>query len=227
MARRSARIVRPDREVLKSFLAATSRPAGTLQYHQLQGFLFSVASAPELILPSEWLPMVFAQQTPGYRSVAEARSIVDELVLVYNEINGGVAAGAPTLPGDCVFRDDALKNLESDAPVSQWSHGFTLGYDWLSDLWTPYVPEDDDVFGAIVMVLSFFTSRRLAEAYRKELKLPGALKVTATTMRGLFPESVREYARLGRMISDAAAEHGMRRTQPSKISRANRRTRRR
>ncbi|MEY4635550.1 MAG: hypothetical protein RJA55_1348 [Acidobacteriota bacterium] len=95
MARRSVKAVGLGREPLKAFLAAPSRPVGTLQYHQLQGFLFSVTSAPELILPSEWLPMVFGEKEAGYRSLAEAQSIVGEVMSLYNDINAGVAEGAP------------------------------------------------------------------------------------------------------------------------------------
>ena len=227
MARRSANVVNRNREVLKTFLAAPSRPAGTLQHHQLQGFLFAVTSSPEVILPSEWIPIVFAERDAGYRNIAEAQSIVGELMSVYNAINAGVAAGTPRLPVDCAFRDDALENLEPDAPVSQWSQGFTLGHDWLSETWDPYVPEDDDEFGPIVLALSFFASRRLAEAYRKELKLPQPLKAIATTIRDLFPEALCEYARLGRMISRVVAEHETPRTQQRTTPRKNRRARRR
>ena len=227
MARRSANVLRPDREALKAFLAAGSRPAGTLQYHQLQGFLFSVTSSPEVLLPSDWLPLVFADHEPGYRHIAEARSIVGALISAYNDINAGVAAGTPTLPADCAFRDDALKNLEPDAPVSQWSQGFTLGHDWLRETWQRYVPEDDDSFGTIVLALSFFSARRLAEAYRKELRLPQSLAAIATTIRDVFPEALRDYARLGRMISGIVAEHETPTTPRTKTPGKNRRAGRR
>jgi hypothetical protein len=45
-------------QALKTFLEDPGRPAGTLKYHELQGFLFAVASASELVLPSEWMPFV-------------------------------------------------------------------------------------------------------------------------------------------------------------------------
>ena len=84
-----------------------------------------------------------------------------------------------------------------------------LGHGWLSDTWDSYLPEDegDDEFGVLVLALSFFATRRLARAYSKELKLPQSLNATATTIRGLFPDALRQYARLGRMISAVLAEH--------------------
>ena len=50
-----------DPQLLTPFLDDPDRPAGTLRYHELQGFLFTVASAPELVPPSEWLPVIFGE----------------------------------------------------------------------------------------------------------------------------------------------------------------------
>lgn len=218
MVKRSAKAARSGRKALKTFLAAPSRPAGTLQYHQLYGFLFAVTSSPELILPSEWMPIVFGDQGAGYRSLAEGQSIIGEVMSVYNEINAGVVAGQPALPGGCEFRDDPLENLDPDTPVSQWAQGYMLGHDWLLETWEHYLPDDDEdkEFGSLVLVLSFFAGRRLAEAYRKEFKLRRSLQEAATTVRGLFPDALREYARLGRMIAAVVAEHDASRTVPGK-----------
>ena len=57
MGRRRASV-----DSLRAFLEQPARPAGTLTYHELQGFLFAVVSAPELVRPSEWLPLIFNEQ---------------------------------------------------------------------------------------------------------------------------------------------------------------------
>jgi uncharacterized protein len=192
---------------LAAFLADQRRPAGTLSYHELQGFLFAVVSAPELIAPSEWMPLVFGDKQAGYESLEEAQAIMQELMALYNAINDG-ARGAATLPANCTFRDDVLDNLEPDAPINQWSRGFALGHQWLEDTWSECVPEEhDDEFGVIVLALSFFSSRRLAEAYRKELAPGSSLSDTAKMILEIFPESLSEYARIGRTIAAVLAEH--------------------
>ena len=58
----------PDPSTLQAFLDHPSRPAGALSYHELQGFLFTVVSAPELVRPSEWLPIIFAGEEAGFTS---------------------------------------------------------------------------------------------------------------------------------------------------------------
>ena len=38
-----------DPGALQAFLDHPSRPEGTFRYHELQGFLFTIVSAPELV----------------------------------------------------------------------------------------------------------------------------------------------------------------------------------
>ena len=56
----------PAPKALRSFLANARRPTGTLSYHEVQGFLFAIASAPEMARPSEWMPMIFGEGGPEY-----------------------------------------------------------------------------------------------------------------------------------------------------------------
>jgi len=110
--------------VLSAFLKDPARPAGTLVYHALQGFLFAVASAPELIRPSEWMPLVFGDAEAEYASLDEAKLVLGELMSLFNTVNASVNAEAAVLPTDCAFRDDVLTNLDDEAPIAQWSRGF-------------------------------------------------------------------------------------------------------
>ena len=190
---------------LKSFLNDPARPKGTLSYRELKGFLYVIACAPELIAPSEWMPEVFAEQDAGYRDQFEAQLMLGELMALYNDINAGVVSEAPVLPADCAFLDDALANLEDDAPVSEWSRGFSQGHGWLEETWDEYVPEEyDDEFNTLVLALTFFSSRRLAEAYWKEMQSKESLAGMAASVRDVFPDAMHEYARLGRTISRLA-----------------------
>ena len=189
---------------LRAFLADPRRPSGTLAYHELQGFLFAVACAPELAKPSEWLPIVFGEKDAGYETLEQAREVLGELMTLYNSVNAAVVDRA-TLPSDCEFRVDLLANFEADAPVAQWSRGFLRGHQWLEESWE-YVPKKlDDEFAAMLMTLSFFSSRQLAEAFSAETEHRN-LERLATTMRRVFPNAVAEYAHLGRTIHQVLME---------------------
>jgi uncharacterized protein len=197
----------PDFSTLKAFLVDPARPKNTFSYHELQGFFFAVASSPELIRPAEWLPLIFDDKDAGYSSLDEANAVLGDVMSLYNSINASAMSDAPALPDDCTFRPTALGNFEDDAPVGLWSRGFIAGHDWLTELWEGYVPEEfDEEFGACLVALTFFSSKEIANRYRREFALQGTLSKTAAEVVDLIPEAAAEYARLGRAIDRVIQE---------------------
>lgn len=191
---------------LRTFLADPSRPPDALTYHELQGFLFAVASAPELVKPFEWMPIVFGEQEARYSSLEEAQAVIGELMGLYNSVNAAVFEKRAALPGDCKFRRQPLANLDDDAPVAQWSRGFLRGHQWLQESWDAYVPDEiDDDYAAMLMALSFFASKKLAEEYCDEAG-GRDLREMATSIRRVFPSALAGYAHLGRSIPQVVAE---------------------
>jgi len=192
---------------LRAFLEQPARPAGTLTYHELQGFLFAIVSAPELIRPSEWLPLIFNEHDAGFATLEEANAILGQIMRLYNKINAAVLEERATLPGDCRVRRVALDNLVDSAPLARWSRGFVLGHQWLEELWDVDLPEDwDEEIGAVLMTLSFFSSRNLAEAFHRESASgTESLEGFAESMLRVLPDAVAEYAYLGRSILGGAS----------------------
>ncbi len=108
---------------LRAFLEHPSRPVGTLTYHELQGFLFTVVSAPELIPASEWLPIIFAGEDIDYASVEQAEAVIGQIMTLSNTINAAVRDPPTALPADCLLQDDVLANFEDEAPIEQLCGG--------------------------------------------------------------------------------------------------------
>ena len=195
-----------NHSALKAFLSDPARPAGTLRYHELQGFFFTVACCPDLVRPPEWLPLVFADGEAGYHSLEEANEILGELMGVYNTVVRLARSEPARMPDDCVIRGDALANLADDAPLAQWSRGFLHGHQWLEESWEPYLSgELEDEFAAVLMTLTFFASPSLAQAYADESH--GEVRQLAGTMTKLFGDAIGEYAGLGRTIQHVLAEN--------------------
>jgi len=90
--------------MLKQFLASPQRPGDTMTYHELQGFLFAIACAPELIKPPEWMPLIFNEQEACYESMEEAQSVIQALMDLYNVINTQIFTGEVALPPFSVIR---------------------------------------------------------------------------------------------------------------------------
>ena len=213
-----------DPSTLQAFLADPARPAGTLRYHELQGFLFAVASVPELVLPSEWQPIIFADEEAEFASLDEAQEILGQITALYNAINAAVLDAPALLPADCPLWDDVLANFEDAAPIAQWSRGFRLGHQWLEELWKEYLPEElAEELAATLMTLSFFSSRELAEAFLAEnTGEEQSLESAAVTIHGVLPRAVAEYAHLGRSIATALTEHDAEVPEPTRATKVGR-----
>lgn len=190
---------------LKAFLESAARPEGTFNLEQLYGYLFAVACAPEMIMPSQWLPIIFNDEDAGYSGLDEANTILQVIMLIYNDLNRQVLERSPALPACCQPVNDAMQNLEPDSSLAMWAQGFLEGHDFMLDIWNDHTPDEfDEELGSCMMILSFFADAELASAYHAESAESGVtLEAMADSMLKLFPEAMRAYAHLGRTIYEA------------------------
>jgi len=126
------------RAALAEFLNRPDRPEGSLTIGEVEGFLFTVAACPDLVPPSEWLPIVFGGELPQFEDREEAELVVGGLLALYNVINEDVREFGGRLPGQVKPRGKPADNMDQDAPIAQWSSGFVEGHLWLEDVWTAY-----------------------------------------------------------------------------------------
>src|SRR3989338_5353932 len=195
--------------LLSRFLAAPERPEGTMTYPQFAGFVFAVACAPELVRPSEWLPLVFDDQEPDYETMDEAQDVLAAMMALYNECNRQGVEGNAALPPGCEIRSKPLDNLDADAPLSQGARGFSGGFGYLEETWNEHLPAElDKELGAILMVLGFFASPTLADTFVAEAKGDASLERLAATVVQVFPDAMLGYAHMGRAIYQALLESG-------------------
>ena len=114
------------------------------------------------------------------------------------------------MPSGCEFQTGIDANFDNEVAISQWSRGFMVGHDWLADVWDESVPEAlDEECGSSAMVLSFFSSRQLANVYYAETtttprhrKPDKSFTEFAEVIQNLFPAALSTYAHLGRTISE-------------------------
>lgn len=201
-------------KVLAEFLDGPERPDGTFTFQELQGFLFAVACSPELVPPSDWFPIISDEKDIAFNDEEESQQIMSLIMSLYNGINEAALSRSNSMPVGCEFQADVEDNFDDELPISQWSLGFTMGHDWLAEVWEDYSPDElDEEIGATTMVLSFFGSRSLAEAYyleatttptQRKPRVPFA--EYAETVRKLFPDALASYAHIGRGISEILAE---------------------
>ena len=82
---------RVDLEALDRFLMSDRSPPDSMMLSDLDGFLTGIAVGPELVMPSEWLPLVFGGDAPEFADEAEAKAILGVIMGRYNEILRQVA----------------------------------------------------------------------------------------------------------------------------------------
>ena len=222
-----------DVRLLTAFLGSKNRPENTLSFHELQGFLFAVASSPETIAPSEWMPVISDEEDLGLADEGEAQKILGLIMAVYNQVNRAVLEHSSAMPVACAFDDDTTANFKDDSSISQWSRGFVAGHDWLLEIWDDYLDgypgdEIDDELGASLMVLTCFASRQLAQAYYaegdggdNEIRSMSFEKF-AQTMVNLFPDAMASYANIGRTIFETNYENETPVQEPAKSTKIGR-----
>ncbi len=186
---------------LAQFLDADERPPGTLTLDATRGFLFAVCTAPEVIKPSEWIPLVFAEEEACYADEEEARNTLTSLMSLYNELTAAVMNAEFDTTGDLVIRAPAIENFAPDANLSSWATGFIYGYNWLSELWDHYLPDElEDEFASQLMAMGFFASRSAAEAFHAEGDKTRSFAAMCETMLAFFAGARKDFARLARII---------------------------
>jgi uncharacterized protein len=75
-----------DLEALDRYLDSDLSPEDCMGLSDLDGFLTAIVIGPELILPSEWLPVIWGDEEPAFVSDEEMRTVIGTIMGRYNEI---------------------------------------------------------------------------------------------------------------------------------------------
>jgi len=103
-------------------------------YHTVSGLILAVASAPELIPPSEWLGLVFIDDdSPALPSMDGAEQLFGQLMAMWNHWATVVGDDEANLPLDPAYR---LVDGVPSPEFSAFSRGVLMGYGWLEEDWS-------------------------------------------------------------------------------------------
>src|SRR5260221_9476783 len=75
-----------DLEALERFLMSDRSPPDSMMLSDLDGFLTAIAVGPELVLPSEWMPVIWGGDEPVFADDAEMQAVLGGIMSRYNEI---------------------------------------------------------------------------------------------------------------------------------------------
>lgn len=133
---------------LEAFLASDAVPQDCMDLEMLDGYLCAIASGPETIQPSEWLPGVWSEggksASPAYGSSEQAQRVMG-LMLRHMVGIERTLAESPTrfrpllyLPGDekSGGRPERAKDADRAPPeATAWCEGYMAGVKLRDDDW--------------------------------------------------------------------------------------------
>lgn len=117
------------------------------------GILHAVAITPEVMMPSEWLPVIFGGGMPEFDGIGRAQEVMNGMMSVYNRYMSRFQNGSLTFPFDMAkLKTGDLEEIEA------WAGGFDEGLRLRADIWLPGDPdrplseEDEDLYSSIAIV---------------------------------------------------------------------------
>ena len=135
-----------DLDALDDYLMSNHAPDDSMGLSDLDGFLTGVIVGPELILTSEWLPVIWGGGEPEFETEEEMRSVLGTIMGRYNEI----AACFDSDPED--FDPIFWEEPEGEVIASDWAGGFLDAVALRPLAWRPLVEDDH---ARILMAPSF------------------------------------------------------------------------
>jgi uncharacterized protein len=140
---------------LEAFLASDAVPQDCMDLEMLDGYLSAIASGPDMIQPSEWLPGVWSEggksASPAYGSSDQAQRV---MALMLRHMVGieRTLAESPTrfrpllyLPdGEKASRGEREKPSDRAPPeATAWCEGYMAGVKLRDDEWQPLYDAQD------------------------------------------------------------------------------------
>jgi uncharacterized protein len=122
-----------DLDALDNYLMSDLAPDDSMGLSDLDGFLTGIVTGPELILPSEWLPVIWGGGEPQFQTEAEMRTVLGAIMGRYNEIIACLDAEPENL--EPIF----LEGPEGEVIASDWTAGFLDAVALRTKAWEPLI----------------------------------------------------------------------------------------
>lgn len=136
-------------EELENFLFSEKVPEECMTLSELDGFLTALAVGPELVPPSEWLPLVWQGEGPVFESPQELERVLALILALNARIIDGLQGNEISPMFNIEPQDDGTDLMTPDG----WCWGFMQGVILREDAWKPMMDsEDGELIDPIAMI---------------------------------------------------------------------------
>lgn len=126
-----------DLDALNDYLLSDRSPPDCMDVSQLDGFLAGVVIGPEIIAPSEFLPVIWGGDEPAFADADEANMVLGSILGRYNEIIDGLDDSPANY--NPVFWQDRAGNCISE----DWAVGFMQAVGMRQDVWEAVLADEE------------------------------------------------------------------------------------
>jgi uncharacterized protein len=135
-----------DYDELEVFLGSNAVPQDCMDLEMLDGFLTAVVSGPELIQPSEWLPVVWSDSqrtvTPVFQNNEQAERILSLVLRLQQSIRRTLAESPTRFKPLLYHAEQTLREDRGPPEASAWCEGYMTGVLLREEAWEPLYSED-------------------------------------------------------------------------------------
>jgi yecA family protein len=121
-----------QKKALKNLLAMSQDPDTTLSYDELLGYMFGLAITPDMLVPSEWMPIIFGGDLPDFSTTEQMEQMTGCLLEVYNNFISDFQDNKLNFPFDI----EKLKESQFET-LYEWVSGFEEALALREELWDP------------------------------------------------------------------------------------------
>lgn len=123
-------------EALEAFLDSDRSPPESMLLSDLDGFLTGLAVGPALVMPSEWLPVVWGDDQPVFADEHETKAVLGGIFGRYNEILRQIE--------DETFQPILWADAEGRVIAADWAEGFAVALGLRPRAWMPLIKSKED-----------------------------------------------------------------------------------
>lgn len=207
-----------DHQVFSDTLVRCDLTDKVYDSHTISGLVLAILSAPEVIPPFEWFPLVFIddgysdedEDPHEFEDAEQADDFYGQLLMLWNDWAAQLTIDEP-LPLPAEY---GLDSQGRPTPAFQaFCSGVIMGYGWLEETWNDLLdgvrssaPEVDDVFGSTLAACLLIHDPEGTNRTMLEQAVPLEEQMSLQAAVELLPVGLRLLAAIGRDVVEALAD---------------------